>query len=185
MRKSAYSLVEILIAAGVGLALFAVMIALFVEFSASGRLGQGRLAIQLKARQAMRRVVPLVRLASSPNTAKDGIYLPDLNLTSTNVTFSSPDDLLTPNAPAFDPRNSLYFLYQVRLDSSNRKLLLSEIYAPSRSSTLATEIADFQVKRTHPNGVILRIKTDTSVRDLRGNQKTIDYTIEEAVEVPQ
>lgn len=180
-----FTLLEVLLASVLGLLVFALLLSLFLHLSASGRLGEGRLANQLRARQTMRRLVPLVRLAASPNTAKDGVYLPDQNVTASNVVFSSPDDLMDPNPAAFDPRNPVYTLYQVRFDAAARQLTLQEIYAPGRSDVIATDIVAFNVTRTHPNGVILRLKTEAQVRDLRGTTRTVDYSIDEAIEVPQ
>ena len=84
---------------------------------------------------------------------------------------------------SFDPRNPSYFLMQIR--HSGSRLLMEDFYTPARSQLLANDIAAFNVTRTHELGVLIRIRTEARVRDSRGPTRTVDYQIEEALEVPE
>lgn len=174
-----------MVASVIGLALLATLLAMFLQLSSAGRLGESRLAIQLRARQAMRRVIPWLRFASAPNTAQEGIYKPDLNATASNVVFSVPQDLLVTGAPVYNPRVPSDVLYQIRHNGGTRQLLLEDFYQPARHQLLATDIAAFNVTRTHVLGLMLRLRTEANVGDARGYTRKVDYQIQEALEVPQ
>ena len=181
--KRAYTLMEVLLAAALGLLVFAVMIGIFRQLSVAGRLGESRISSQLRARQAVRRVIPYLRFATAPNTAVEAIYYPDQDTTAGNVVFSVPENLLQ-SGPAFDPRSPVYYLYQIRHDSSSRKLILHDFYTPTRASTLAIDISAFNVTRNHLSGLVVRLRTEARVRDGRGFDKILPYEIDEAVEIP-
>ncbi len=181
--KGGYTLIEVLLAAALGLLVFALMIGIFRQLSVAGRLGESRISSQLRARQAARRVVPYLRFATAPNTAVEAIYYPDQDTTASNVVFAVPENLLEP-APPFDPRTPVYYLYQIRHDASSRKLILHDFYAPTKANTLATDIAAFNVTRNHLSGLVIRLRTEARARDGRGFEKVAPYEIDEAVEIP-
>jgi len=181
--RQAATLIEVLLAAVLGLSFFAILIAIFLQLGAAGRMGGSRIDAQLRARQAARRVVPYLRFATPPNTAAEAIYYPDQDTTASNVVFAVPEDLLKTATP-FDPRNPSYYLYQIRHDSASKKLILEEFYSPTSATNLAIDIAAFNVTRIHLGGLVLRLRTESTARDARGYQKVVPYEIEEAVEVP-
>lgn len=181
--KSAVTLLEVLVASAVGLLVFAVLIAIFRQMVLAGQLGESRISSQLRARQAVRRVIPYLRFATAPNTAVEAIYHPDVDATASNVVFSVPENLLQ-SGPAFNPRSPVYYLYQIRHDITSKKLLLQDFYAPTQSNTLAIDIAAFNVTRNHLNGLLVRLRTEAQSRDARGFSKLLPYQIEEAVEIP-
>lgn len=185
MGRRAFSLIEVMIVCLLGLALGGVILALFFQVTSSGRLGEGRLGNQLRARQAMRRVIPWIRFSTAPNTSQSGIYAPDTNITATNVVFAVPEDPLAVAPATFDPRSPSYFLMQIRYSPTNSSLILEDFYSPTRYQLLATDIAAFNVTRTHKLGVTVRIRTEAQVRDVRGNSRGVDYQIEESLEVPE
>lgn len=169
----------------IGLALLTVMAGTFLRITNAGRLGSGRIANQLRARQAVRRIVPMLRFATAPNSMKNAIYYPDTSVAASNVVFALPENYLDPGATPFDPRSPVYYLYQLRHDNVRQKLILEDFYNPAQANTIAIGINAFNVTRTHPNGLVVRIGTQSSVRDEGGRTRTIDYQIDEAVEIPQ
>ena len=181
--KRGYTLIEVLVAAAIGLLVFAIMIGIFRQLSVAGRLGESRISSQLRARQAVRRVIPYLRFATAPNTAVEAVYYPDQDTTASNVVFSVPENLLE-TKPPFDPRSPVYYLYQIRHDASSRKLILQDFYAPTKASTLAIDISAFNVTRNHLSGLVVRLRTEAKVRDGRGFDKVLPYQIDEAVEIP-
>lgn len=185
MRRRALTLPEVLVAAGIGLMLMAVALLLLRRVTSASLSGGSRLQLQLSTRETLRKIVPLLKMATPPNSQQTGIYSPDLGVTAANVVFCSPEDMLNPNPPEFNPRDPVYILLQLRHDPASRKLLLEDFYHPDRYTVLGHQVSDFQVVHTQRIGLRLKIVREMPVRDHLGYTKPLQYELSDTLQLPE
>lgn len=185
MRRRAFSLTEVLVAAGVGLMLMAIALLLLRRITTASMSGGSQLQLQLTTRETLRKIVPMLKMATSPNSQQTAIYSPDLGATAANVVFCSPEDLLDATPPAFNPRDPLYILLQVRYDASSRQILLEDFYSPTRYTVLGYQVSEFKVTRTQRIGLRLELARQAMVRDSAGYTKPVDYELSDSLQLPE
>ena len=181
----AFTILEVLIAGAVGLLLIGVGLAVFLRLGSASLSGSSQLQLQLMTRETLRKIVPMLKMATAPNSQQTAIYSPDIGATAANVVFSSPEDLLNPNPPAFDPRDPVYLLLQMRWDSTSRQLLLEDFYSPTRYTILGNQISDFKVARTQRIGLRLQLERQTLIRDSRGYSKPVKFDLADTLQLPE
>ncbi|MBT9588235.1 hypothetical protein IV102_33165 [bacterium] len=185
MTRRAFSIAEVLVAAGIGLALMALGLRLFLQIGAATLSGSSQLELQLSTRETLRRLVPYLKMATPPNSQQTAVYAPDIGQTAGNVVFCSPEDVFDASPPAFDPRNPSYILLQVRWDTATQKLILEDFYNPTRNSILARKVSKFRVTRSHRIGLRIEVERQTLSRDLRGNPKTVRFELSDTLQLPE
>ena len=185
MKRRALSIPEVLVAAGLGLVLMAVALVLFRRVTSASFAGASRLQLQLSTRETLRKIVPLLKMATPPNSQQTGIYSPDLGVTAGNVVFCSPEDMLHPNPPEFNPRDPVYLLLQIRHDATSRQILLEDFYTPARHTVLGYQVRDFQVVHTQRIGLRLKIVRELTVRDPLGHSKPLQYELSDSLQLPE
>lgn len=185
MRKRALSLTEVLVAAGVGLMLMAIGLLLLRRLTSASVSGSSQLQLQLTTRETLRKIVPMLKLATSPNSQQTAIYSPELGVSAANVVFCSPEDLLDESPPAFNPRDPHYILLQIRYDATSRQILLEDFYSPTRYTVLGYQVSDFKVARTQRIGLRLELARQTTVRDSAGHSKPLEYQLSDSLQLPE
>lgn len=179
------TLPELVVAGTIAIVLMAVGLLLFRRVSSASLSGASQLELQLSTRESLRRLVPILKMATPPNSQQTGIYSPDIGITAANVVFCSPEDLLNLHPPAFNPRDPFYILLQVRYEASSRQIILEDFYAPSRHNVLAHQVSDFKVSRLHRIGLRLQIERQTQINDSRGYPKTVKFQLFDVLQLPE
>lgn len=185
MRRRALTLPEVLVAASVGLMLMAIALVLLRRITAASVSGSSQLQLQLTTRETLRKIVPMLKMATSPNSQQTGIYSPDLGVTAGNVVFCSPEDLLNASPPPFNPRDPNYILLQIRYQPASHQLLLEDFYSPTRYTVLGYQVHQFKVSRTHRIGLRLELTRQALVRDSAGYSKPVDYQLSDSLQLPE
>lgn len=185
MRRRGFTIAEVLVAAGVGLLVMAMGLAIFLKMSDAGRLGESWLSLQLNAREVDRRLLPLLRMATPPNSAREGIYLPEDANPAATVVFCVPEDLLAATPAPFDPRAPVYHLVQIRHDVPRQQLLLEDYYHPERVRVLGRNVTQFQVVRADRAGLTFTLEFRLVTRDARGLPKPLSYKLSDSVQLPE
>jgi hypothetical protein len=185
MSMRGFSLLEIILAGVLGLSVMTLGLLLFRRVGTASLSGSSQLELQLSTREGLRRLGPILRMATAPNSQANAIYSPALSQTAANVVFSSPDDQLASNPPPFDPRNPSYILLQVRYDSVSRRVLLEDFYNPTRHRVICRNVSDFRVTRTHRQGINLYLRREAQIKDARGFPKNISFYLQDAIQMPE
>ncbi|MBX3168706.1 MAG: hypothetical protein KF760_14925 [Candidatus Eremiobacteraeota bacterium] len=183
--KRAMTLAEVLVAGALSLVLLGVGLVLLRRLGSASLSGSSQLQLQLTTRETLRKIVPMLKLATAPNSQQTAIYTPDIGATAANVVFCSPEDLLNPNPPAFNPRDPFYILLQIRYAADKRQILLEDFYAPERYTVLGHQVSDFQVARTQRIGLRLQMERQATIRDSRGFPKPIKFQLSDSLQLPE
>ncbi|MBS2033634.1 hypothetical protein JST97_01525 [bacterium] len=176
---------ELIVACAIGVMLMAIGMLLFRRVTFASLSGSSQLQLQLSTRESLRRMVPLLKMATPPNSQQTAIYSPDIGLTTGNIVFCCPEDLLNPQPPPFDPRDPFYILLQIRYDPSSREVLLEDFYTPTRSNVLAYQVSDFKISRLHRIGLRLQIERQILINDSRGYPKPVKYQLSDVLQLPE
>lgn len=184
MRR-AFTLSELLVGVALGLALMGLGLLMFRSIGHASLTGGSQLELQVRVRECIRRLTPLVKLATPPNSQQTAIYAPDIGVTASNCVYCSPEDSVALSPPAFDPRNATYTLLQVRWDTATRDLILEDFYNPTRQRVLARNLSLFSVTRVHRIGLRFVVEQQAQVRDFRGFPKVQRFQLSDALQLPE
>lgn len=120
VRRRGFTLAEVLVAGTILFGVTAILALIFSSSYAAFRRGTSRLSTTQRAREVVRRLMPIVMSAVAPNSTLEAVYYPPSNRgggtdhIGTEIRLHSADDILTPMA-AVNPRNPIVHQFRVRL----------------------------------------------------------------------
>lgn len=185
MKLRAFTLAEVLVAGALALVVLGIGLVLLRRLGSASLSGSSQLQLQLNTRETMRKLVPMLKMATPPNSQQTAVYHPDIGATAANVVFCSPEDMLNPSPTAFNPRDPVYMLLQVRWDSYSQRLFLEDFYNPTRFTVLGHQVSKFAVVRSTRIGLRLDLERQTTIKDSRGYPKTVKFELADTIQLPE
>lgn len=149
--------------------------------------GSGRIVLEQRTREALRRVGPLLSGAVPPTENQDAIIVPAIGNSASSVDFYTAEDLL--GATVFDPRNPAYLMFRIGWDGGGNLVLWRLDAARNALSTprprvLARGLSGVRMTRTSLDAVTVQLTASTSVRTGRLQQRTVTYSLNAMVQLP-
>lgn len=142
MRRysSGFTLVELLVAMGIMALISTAMFAMFATSRRTLIHGSNHFFIQQVARYTVDRLTPLLQTAVPVNDTTPAVLELDgstANLGSQGgkIGFSTTIDFLADPQPVFDPRNPVYYFYEVAFEPTNGHRLVLRKMSPSAAGT--------------------------------------------------
>ena len=173
-----------LVAGALGLVLMALGLMLFRRIGSASLAGSSQLQLQTSTRETLRRIPPILRMAMPPNSQQTAIYYPDIGASAANVVFCCPEDLVDNTSSAtFNPRDPVYFLFQMRWEPATQQIVLEDFYSPDRSRIMARQVSAFRVARTQRIGLRLQLERQVTIRDSRGYPKVQRFELSETFQL--
>lgn len=210
-RRGGFTILELMVSAFILAAMSLALVMIYSTASTMFQRGSGRLTMQQRSREAVRRVAPLIAGAIPPSESDVALYSPAVGATDDALGFYSAQDLFG-TGPAFNPRAPYYPTYRIACVDSNiftqsggNVLVLEKLsdlsaspghasLIPSVSKTLLSGTDSCAVKsvkftRLDTSRVLMTITlTATQVRDAAGRlltgAKSDDYTLQSEFQVP-
>lgn len=181
MRRRGLSLAEVLVAMAVMGVLSIALLNIFGLTMTSVRHGEGHLAMQMKAREAVRRLEPLLSTAIPPTTTQEAIYLPAVGGSGTSIRWSSTEDLFGTNA--ITPRAPHFYLYEINF--AGGALTMRRIDPPGPDSrVLATNLDAASFEHLTLNTVRVQVQVSEQVRRAAGAHETLTQKLETLIQLP-
>ena len=179
------SLVEVLIVCAILGVMGSVLTYIYSVALTTYRQGGGRVDIQQRARESIRRIAPLISTAIPPNSVQEAIYSPALGASDVQMSFCTPLDLLANETVAStNPRAPRYLLFRIRFDAPSSTVVLEDPANPARSQVLARKVRALTFQRVAVDSVKIHVEVETRIIGARFKERTVDAALDTLQQVP-
>jgi hypothetical protein len=150
--------------------------------------GAGRIGLQQRTRETLRRLSPILACAVPATEDAQAILTPAIGASGTSVEFTTTSDVL--GSIPFDPRAPVYVVCRIAADKSG-DLVLSQLDAPGghplhdpAPRVLARGLSGATFTRTSVDQIAVHLSAQTSVRNARGQQRMVTCALDGQVQIP-
>jgi len=194
VTRRGLSLVELLISLTVLLVLGTAMVQIYQVAQTAFQTGGGRIAMQQRARETLRRVVPYLSSAVPASEGAQAVAVPELDNTESFVLFTSPMDWI--DGTAMDPRTPTFRTYKIwfRVDdqdltSGEKKLWLYRVSTTDPNviearRALGKKLENVTFKRVTENCVQIEVTAKESVRAANFQTRDVTVILKTGVQIP-
>ena len=185
-RFKGLTLAEVIVACGVLMVLGTALIMCYNVCLPVYRQGGGRIDVQQHCRETVRRIVPLLNSAISPDGVQEALFAPaPVGAVDTKIEFATTLDALGASAMgSVDPRNPTFYRYRIRFDGTASQIVLEDVDQPSRSRVLAREVQNVAFYRVALDAVKIHVESMILIRGARNQQRTVSHVLETVQQVP-